>query len=60
MTAARGEPLAAVASLVRGVADGGAPPCGIVYAARREDAELVAGRLRSEGAFKCLDECLPL
>ncbi|KAK9835381.1 hypothetical protein WJX81_006168 [Elliptochloris bilobata] len=49
MTAARGEPLAALASIVRGAAAGMATPCGIIYTARREDAEAVAGRLRSEG-----------
>ena len=51
MTAAQGEPLAALAKLLHDAAGGGATPCGIVYAARREDAEAAAGRLRSEGAL---------
>ena len=56
MTAAQGEPLAALARLLQGaVGGGGAAPCGIVYTARREDAEAVAGRLRSEGALPVWD-----
>lgn len=50
MTAAKGEPLAALAKLLHDAAGGGATPCGIIYTARREDAEAAAGRLRSEGA----------
>jgi hypothetical protein len=52
MTAARREPLAALAALLRGAAGAGPTPCGIVYTARREDAEAAAGRLRSEGAVR--------
>ena len=52
MTAARGEPLAALAKLLHDAAGGGGTtPCGIVYTARREDAEAAAGRLRSAGAL---------
>ena len=50
MTAAKGEPLAALAKLLHDAAGGGATPCGIIYTARREDAKAAAGRLRSEGA----------
>jgi len=52
MTAARREPLAALAALLRSAAGAGPTPCGIVYTARREDAEAAAGRLRSEGAAR--------